>query len=243
MKKIAGLLLLTVLSIGTYVTGMAQIPSYDAKYDLTVCTTQRNANGELYIKNGPGNTFTGKMLIDNDERDVFGWYVEKISEGGGFVYNTKGIVFYVKIVEEFQYLQLFKALYNYDQTFISGTFFFWGNEFIFYGNKSQGTVNPIDTITEPTNPLISIIIDGNLSNFISISPNPTGNTITISSSVLELQKLYIELYSINGILIHKYEFHSNNEQINVSDIPKGNYIIKVYSNEGIELGTVKIAKY
>jgi len=110
---------------------------YDAKFDLTICTVTRNAPAKLFIKNGDGNTFSGVLIIDNDVRDVFGWYVYKISEGGAHKYNTKSMVFYVKIKADFQHQQLFRGILNFDESYLSGTYFYWGNEFIFFGNRVQ----------------------------------------------------------------------------------------------------------
>jgi hypothetical protein len=116
---------------------MTQEADSDPKFYLTISTVTRDAEATLFIKDNTGNTFTGTLIIDNDERPVFGWYTENISEGGIFHYNTVGIVFYVDLKMDFQHQQLFKGLFNFDKTTISGTYFYWGNEFIFSGKKVE----------------------------------------------------------------------------------------------------------
>ena len=240
-------LFLSAVIIGlTYMAVYGQ-SQYDDIYDLTVSTPTRDAKAVLYVKNGSGNTFTGLMIWDQYEREVFGWYVEKISEGDGFIYNTKSIVFYAKLNAEFQHQQLFKAIYNFDGTYISGTYFYWGNEFNFYGYKTGFTdepVNPdpIDPNPDTPNTQITIIVENNIGDLITISPNPADNTITISSLVVLLNYLYCELYSESGVLIKRFDLFSNSTQLDLSDIPNGNYIIKLFTNKGQELGTVKIIK-
>jgi len=241
-------LLLSAVIVGlTYLAVYGQ-SQYDDKYDLTISTMTRDAKAVLYIKNGSGNTFTGLMIWDQYEREIFGWYVEKISEGGGFNYKTKSIVFYTKLDAEFQHQQLFKAIYNFDGTYISGTYFYWGNEFNFYGHKAGITddpVNPdpVDPDSGSTDAHITIIIDNNITDLISISPNPASNTVTISSSLILLNNVYCELYTENGIMIKRFDMVSTETQLDISDIPNGTYLIKLFSNEGQELGTGKIIKY
>jgi uncharacterized membrane protein len=131
MKIIIASLFLTSL----FFQVKAQEVEYNSKFNLTISTVDRDAEATLFIKDSTGNTFTGTLIIDNDERPVFGWYTENISEGGIYHYNTVGIVFYVDLKIDFQHQQLFKGLFNFDKTTISGTYFYWGNEFIFSGKK------------------------------------------------------------------------------------------------------------
>ncbi len=229
-----------------FVKSFSQETKYDAKYHLTVYTINRSVEGELLIINGYGNSFTGVLKIVGEEREVFGWYTEKISEGGIYIYNTKGIVFYVKLNADFQHQQLFKGILSYDGTKLSGEYFYWGNEFIFNGYKADPDENPDDTIINTPNDTIrskiTIIVDNNIGDLITISPNPVNNTLTISSSLFDLSNLYIELYSDSGILIKKIDLLSNITQIDLSMIPAGSYIVKIFNKEGQELGTVKIIK-
>ena len=129
------IIMLLICCIASY--SQDSVYEYDMKFNLTICTTNRNAPAELTIINGSGNTFTGILFVDGEQRDVFGWYTEKKSEGGGFIYDTKGIVFYVRLKADFQHQQLFRGILNYDESYLSGTFFYWGNEFIFYGDRSM----------------------------------------------------------------------------------------------------------
>jgi hypothetical protein len=237
--------------------GFSQETEYDTKYSITVYTTSRSADGELFIKNGNGNTFTGILKIDGDEREVFGWYTEKKSEGGMFVYNTKGIVFYVKLNADFQHQQLFKGIFNYNETFISGDFFYWGNEFIFNGYRSQFEV-PADTITEEevtdtigTEEIADTTNEGNdtllmveksINDEILIIPNPFKNNLRISSATVDLQNKILSLYAINGHVLKKYFIKGNNDIFNTADLPYGSYIVKILDIDGKELLSKKLIK-
>lgn len=107
-------------------------------YDLKVSTMTRELDAKLYIKNGSGNTFSGTMVIDGDVRQVAGWYTEEKSEGGIYIYNTKSISFYVMLNNsDFMHQQLFRAKFNRDNTLLGGTYFYFGNEFIFSGKLGE----------------------------------------------------------------------------------------------------------
>lgn len=63
-----------------------------------------------------------------------------------------------------------------------------------------------------------------LSELYSIYPNPTNSTIFVSGP--EIQE--IEIYTISGKSLLKTKLQS----INLSTIPKGNYLVKVYTEKG-----------
>jgi hypothetical protein len=74
---------------------------------------------------------------------------------------------------------------------------------------------------------------------VKIYPNPTQNTIYISSST-ELQK--VELYSIQGVLItNKCLQTGNSGRINLSQQKNGIYILKVENSDGLT-NTYKVVK-
>lgn len=66
--------------------------------------------------------------------------------------------------------------------------------------------------------------DVELSELYSVYPNPTNSTIFVSGP--EIQE--IEVYTISGKRILKTKLQT----VNISTIPKGNYLVKVYSGKG-----------
>jgi len=65
-----------------------------------------------------------------------------------------------------------------------------------------------------------------------IYPNPTSTILNVSVKDLQM----VELYSVLGQLV----LTTNTNQLNIEKLPKGTYILKVYSNSGI--ATKKIQK-
>ena len=249
--------ILTVIILIVFDSGIfPQQTEYDRRFDLTICTTTRNAPAELLITDGSGNTFTGILKVDNEERPVFGWYTEKISEGGMFVYNTRGLSFYVKLDADFQHQQLFEALFNFDETIISGTYFYWGNEFVFYGIKSEQPDQPVDTIPDdeifladtslpkiiPTGDISFNISSENPGPVIQIIPNPSTDKINIVSHVIDLEGCRAELFTIDGRLIRPFLLAKAGTSVSLTDLPKGIYVLKIYNKEQINVGTEKIIK-
>ncbi len=199
---------LTFLSLNAF----TQDSIYDAKYDLTVSTTTRDADAILMIKDSIGNLFTGILIWDEIERKVFGWYTQKISEGGLYHYNTEGMVFYCEHEDGFSHQQLFKGIFNFDRSYISGTYFFWGNEFIFHGN-----------IQEMPSSLKSREITQNL----RVYPIPVDDYLTIESK--NVNNEIIEIYDLSGRLAISSRFKS---RIQVSSLKAGAYILILKDSQG-----------
>ena len=70
-------------------------------------------------------------------------------------------------------------------------------------------------------------------NKIAVYPNPAKNTLTISNA----QGNDVYLYNISGVLVKQISKASNVEQINVSDLENGTYIVKVI---GDNISTFKV---
>ena len=65
-----------------------------------------------------------------------------------------------------------------------------------------------------------------------IFPNPTSDKLNIDLSVLNNKKATIKIVDVTGKEIRSIEIQSVNEktQLDISDLPKGNYILKVISS-------------
>lgn len=66
-------------------------------------------------------------------------------------------------------------------------------------------------------------------NTFEIFPNPASDIINISYDEKEHKNIEAEIYSYDGKLIRKQNISSQNKVIPISDIHKGNYILKVFS--------------
>jgi|GEM_PF-6095430 len=199
----------------------AQVVTYDAKFNLTICTKTRNASAVLNIVNGTGNTFTGTLDGDNYHRSVFGWYIQTICEGGAYNYSTEGITFYVDLNSDFQQQQLFKGTFNFDKTILVGSYFYFGNEFAFYGNKVVAT-NSIETQI--------------IKKEVKVYPNPVDNFLYIENEVNKYK--LIEIYDLSGKLMISKKYYN---PIDVSDLIAGSFILKLIEDEN-NFDSVKFTK-
>jgi len=98
-----------------------------------------------------------------------------------------------------------------------------GEEVIIMGSENAVTVNINDTATD-TNTL-------DLSQHINIFPNPTSNTINITTNDLQAQTL--TLYNTVGQQVLARQVISTNTQIDVSQLPSGMYLLSIQTDKGL----------
>ena len=120
---------------------------------------------------------------------------------------------------------------------------FQGNYFGFFYNNEEIPIAYAINNTSTTRTLTLTAQNGDVANYeeftlglrehqleeIKIFPNPTTDIITITSANDRIAK--IEIFSITGQII-KSE-HNPNSKIDVSDIAKGIYFLKIYSDEKV----------
>ena len=63
----------------------------------------------------------------------------------------------------------------------------------------------------------------NAAEYLDISPNPTSDILTVNT---EANKM--EVYGLNGVLA----IEAAGNQINVSSLAKGIYVVRIYTNDG-----------
>ncbi|MXV38543.1 T9SS type A sorting domain-containing protein [Flavobacteriaceae bacterium Ap0902] len=70
-----------------------------------------------------------------------------------------------------------------------------------------------------------------------IYPNPiVNNFFVLSTNVIQ----YLEIYAMDGKLLKTVEINSNESEVSIAELPKGIYMLKAHTNEGIR--TEKIIK-
>jgi hypothetical protein len=75
-------------------------------------------------------------------------------------------------------------------------------------------------------------------NNIAAYPNPAMEDITITSMADFSNNDFVEIYSIEGILIHKQILTGNNVKIDLNGLKKGIYFIKINQNNEVVIKTI-----
>jgi|GEM_PF-728595 len=68
---------------------------------------------------------------------------------------------------------------------------------------------------------------------IRLYPNPAADYLNVSIEGEFQENLFLEIYGINGALLHEREINSNNERVSIDRFESGLYTYVVYSRKGI----------
>ena len=107
------------------------------------------------------------------------------------------------------------------------------NQYMFYNvggnwNNSQYTgswmIRPIVNMNS-----VSLLND-NISSSFKVFPNPASNELKVNSNS---EKNYISFYDITGKLLFSKEFSLSSISINISDLSKGIYILRIENELGL----------
>ncbi|MDP1799872.1 MAG: T9SS type A sorting domain-containing protein [Bacteroidota bacterium] len=99
----------------------------------------------------------------------------------------------------------------------------------------RNTITWSDNPARKFNPQLSELKDNNaLEKTFQVSPNPAIDKVIISIDGFKPEKKYtLTIYSVNGSKINKLELSKNNEQIDISNIQNGVYMIELHEDEHI----------
>lgn len=78
-----------------------------------------------------------------------------------------------------------------------------------------------------------------LQNEISAFPNPAQNQFTLKLNAQEVGAKYYGIYNLTGKLVKTAQIGSDETLVDITDIPKGIYLIKVFGNQVYEQKIVK----
>ncbi len=108
---------------------------------------------------------------------------------------------------------------------------FQGLEIDTLGNLWAADFNYLHTLLTPNSPGWLSLLENENEISLSISPNPSADFITVKSeSLIDM----IEIIDLQGRKVHSAVYHSFNPIVNVVDLKKGSYFIKVFSGNTIE---------
>ncbi|NTW24845.1 MAG: T9SS type A sorting domain-containing protein [Lentimicrobium sp.] len=70
---------------------------------------------------------------------------------------------------------------------------------------------------------------------IKIYPNPVSDFLMVESNYTPTQKSELQLYNISGQLMLQQDIHNKKSELDLSKLPKGVYVLKILSPQGIEV--------
>jgi len=104
-----------------------------------------------------------------------------------------------------------------------------------------GTTNTMDT-EDPSRTaaceVVTAITSSNASGTISVAPNPFTQSTTVSIDPAYIQSTWVEVYSMQGVLVYKKEASEKTELGN--ELPSGMYLVKLRGEHSLQ--TIKISK-
>ncbi len=108
---------------------------------------------------------------------------------------------------------------------------FFGLEIDTLGNLWAADFNYLHTLLTPNSPGWLSLLENEKAISFSVSPNPSADFITVKSeSIIDM----IEIVDLQGRKVLSTDYHSFNPIVNVVDLKKGSYFIKVFSGNTVE---------
>lgn len=124
------------------------------------------------------------------------------------------------------------------EVLVNGTSKFQTNQTNFTVDAVQGDLIMVKSSVACEGIFSKTILDGPTS--ISASPNPTSGEFEIAIPIAK-KEIYVELYSVNSVLISSGNYPVNNQKIhlNIKNESNGIYIAKVYMDTPVSLIVIK----
>ncbi|MGC4101737.1 PQQ-dependent sugar dehydrogenase [Ferruginibacter sp.] len=120
----------------------------------------------------------------------------------------------------------------------------------FYVARDVGATSNGGTIMEYTytGPLLALPEEHNdnpavVNDLVKIYPNPVYNILNVQGKKDMHKPLLAQLYDINGRLMLSQNSYKNNFTVDMSTLPAGMYIFKLYNAYDVEMQVEKIIKY
>ncbi len=187
-----------------------------------------NQNG-IYVYGEPDVNIHNNLISENLTHGVF---VGNIGQDIDFTYNN--------IYDNDEY-----GVMNEDNNnWVDARNVYWGS------NNGPGGVGPGsgDEVSEMVmydpwaiGPVNIYNVEINKIN-VNIYPNPTSNILNVEFDYLNNNHFSLNIYNIHSQSVYTKTFESNNTQIDLTHIPKGLYILKIYDEFGKVVDIRKIIK-
>lgn len=146
--------------------------------------------------------------------DHIGWEIAYGYEGtppeSCTIVNTTSNVYWLPDLDSAQwYVAYVRALCD-DNKYSN-----WSDSIRFYITGDTSTVNIRNTVLE---------------DYTHIIPNPASDMVNIFSS-FSIRK--VEVYSLKGVKVKEEEVKATSTKMDISNLPKGTYLVKVYTPKGV----------
>lgn len=192
-------------------------------YDYTAIINTKNysfTNNNLTLTDLPPGVYTVCLGIVG--KSFSQCFVITIGKGGSLTGKTSGIASNKVAIEITEGTAPFEVLIN-------GTSQFTTDQSNFNIDVKQGDLIMVKSSIACEGIYSKVISD--LTNGIVAFPNPTNGVFEIAIPT-EMKEIYIELYSINSVLVSKGRYPVVNQKIemNLENQTSGTYIAKVYSD-------------
>jgi hypothetical protein len=80
-------------------------------------------------------------------------------------------------------------------------------------------------------------------HFIKLGPNPVANEVTLNFDIVNMYRLNMELYDLNGKLIRNWRNLKDGSKVDLSAYPGSLYLARLYSDNGKINVTFKLVKH
>jgi hypothetical protein len=113
---------------------------------------------------------------------------------------------------------------------------------VFY-TSNAGSSGTVDQGVQHAYEIYSVgINETNLNISLTAFPNPTTENLTLQISDFISEKLFYQLYDLQGKLLTSGQVTAKQTQINTSSLPSATYFINVVNQENIKVQSFKIIK-
>jgi hypothetical protein len=112
--------------------------------------------------------------------------------------------------------------------------------FFYHLALSEEQIDSLYTVESTCNNTVSITETNDNSLLINLYPNPAQKVITLESSNESIGSL-IEIFSINGSLMHRSYINSTYTEINIQEFPNGLYILNSVSHKNHQNKRIKFS--
>jgi hypothetical protein len=113
---------------------------------------------------------------------------------------------------------------------------------VFY-TSNAGSSGTVDPGVQHAYEIYSVgINETNLNISLTAFPNPTTEYLTLQISDFINEKLFYQLYDLQGKLLTSGQVTAKQTQINTSSLPSATYFINVVNQENIKVQSFKIIK-